>query len=102
MNTSLRLRREEQKETYGEAIFSLPHLDEMALNIVYYCRISTALEDKKCFPYYLTYPHASRDPEWGQARREGIRSYKRTLIWEWVFQNLLASLILTEKRIYLD
>lgn len=55
MTVSLRTRREEQKEMYGEAIFSLTYLDEMALNSVYDCRISTAPQDRKCSPSYLTY-----------------------------------------------
>lgn len=35
MIVSLWARREEQKEGYGEAIFSLTRLDETALNTVY-------------------------------------------------------------------
>lgn len=55
MIVSLRARRKEQKERYGEAIFSLTCLDEMALNTVYDCRISIAPQDIKCSPSYLTY-----------------------------------------------
>lgn len=52
---SLRARRQEQKEKYGEAIFSLPCLNEMALNTVYDCRIRRAPQVVKCSPSYLTW-----------------------------------------------
>lgn len=101
MNVSLRARREEQKERYGEAIFSFLCLGEMALNKVYYCRISTALQDIKYSPSYLTY-HMHQGIQNGDRQGgKGSEAIKGHLFWSGYFR-ICQRHSLTGKRIYLD